>query len=119
MNLEMIKSIAYSIIGYTTLAFGVVYYYWGMNWAISVLIGGTLMLINIASLTFLWKQVFFKKSIALAVIIIIFKYAILALILWGLASFTWMKLMGFLIGIGSLIFGLLFAPVIKLIVNRN
>lgn len=119
MNLIMIKSIVFSIIGYTILACGIVYNYLGMDWAVSVFIGGLLMIINIALLTFLWKQVFFKKSIALAVIIIIFKYAILALILWSLASFTWMKLMGFLIGIGSLIFGILLAPVIKLIAVKS
>lgn len=66
------------------------------------------MLINLAGLAFVWSLIFAKKSIALAVFIIIFKYVILGMILWGLSSAQWLKPAGFLVGITSLVVAVVF-----------
>ena len=78
----------------------------GNEFALSLLIGCFLMILNLLGLAFLWKLIFSKKSIALAVLVIIFKYLILGLILWNLSESTWLNPVGFVAGLGCLLIGI-------------
>ncbi len=71
------------------------------------------MLINLLGLWILWKFIFSKKSIALVLLVIIFKYLILGLILWNLNRIPWMQPLGFILGLSSLVFGILTMLVLK------
>lgn len=86
--------------------------------AASVLIGGSIMLLNLGGLTFLWGLIFSKKSIALAVFTIIFKYVILGLILWNLGSVTWLQPIGLVLGLSSLLFAALAAVAMKSLTRK-
>lgn len=83
----------------------VLYFTSGLESAASCLFGGTVMVVNLFGLWFLWKLIFSKKSIALAVLVIIFKYLILGLILWNLNQIQWIRPLGFVLGLGSLMVG--------------
>lgn len=109
----MIKYIAISIFIYTILATAVGFLWMDQSFALSVLIGGVTMLINIFGLAFFWRLVFSKKSIALAVLIIIFKYLILAAVLWSFTSMRWLSPIGFCVGLASLIFALIVSMILK------
>mgnify|MGYP001614170302 CR=1 FL=1 len=104
----MIKNTATIIVIYTALAAWVAYFYFNLDFSLSILLGGLIMLLNLAALAYVWSRVFAKKSIALAVFIIIFKYVILGMILWGLSSAQWLKPAGFLVGITSLVVAVVF-----------
>ncbi len=103
----MIKILALSILFYTLSLAGGAYLIYGLAVSVSVLLGGLSMWINVLGLAYFWSLVFRKKSIALAAIAIIFKYLILALILWSLSSIKWLNLPAFCVGLTSLIFGVL------------
>ncbi len=109
----MIKNIAIILCIYTVLAASLIYKFWGIEQAVATLIGGLLMFVNVISLSYLWKLIISKKSIALVIVVIIFKYLILGMILWGLTSGVWLKVEGFLVGIVSLIFAILIANLQK------
>jgi hypothetical protein len=109
----MIKYIATSIFLYTLVATGAGFIWANQSFALSVLIGGITMLINIFGLAYFWSLVFSKKSIALAVLIIIFKYVILAAVLWSFTSMRWLSPIGFCVGLASLIFALIVSLVLK------
>ena len=79
----------------------------GANVAYSSLIGSGVMLVNLIGIWFFWKLVFLKKSIALAVVVIIFKYLILGLILWKFFETDWLNPVGFVAGLSSLLFGVI------------
>ena len=91
----------------------ITYIYLGSNFAISVFFGGLTVIINLAILTFFWNIIFSKKSIALAVFVIIFKYVILGMILWSLSTFGWFNIQGFLIGLAALVFSITIATLLK------
>lgn len=75
--------------------------------AFNCLVAGAIMLLNFLAITWLWKIIFNKKSIALAVLIIIFKYLILAMILWKLSSWIVLDPVGLVVGFSSLLFAAL------------
>ena len=77
------------------------------------------MLLNLAGLSFFWQLIFLKKSIALAVFVIIFKYVILGTILWNLTSAHWLKPVGFLLGLASLVFAIIVATLMKSFSSNN
>lgn len=89
--------------------------YFTSDWetSLSCLFGGAVMLLNLLGLWIVWKFIFSKKSIALAVLIIIFKYVILGLILWNLNQIQWMRPIGFVVGLSSLMFGVVCAALFK------
>ena len=115
----MIKLTAALIAFYTLLVAGIGSGYFHYDFSYSVLAGGLIMLLNLAGLAFLWSLIFSKKSIALAVFVIIFKYVILGLILWSLSSVNWLNPMGLVIGLASLIFAVLAATFIKSVSERT
>jgi hypothetical protein len=71
--------------------------------AISFAIGGVLVGLNFLILGFAWSLIFQKKLIALAVPLIVFKYAILGLIIYQLTKATSVDLLWFSMGIGSFV----------------
>lgn len=95
------------------------YLYINANFSISVLFGGFAVLLNLAALSFSWSLIFSKKSIALAVFVIIFKYLILAVILLGLSTTKWLSIIGFLTGLASLVFSIIVATIIKSVATRD
>ena len=103
----MIKILALSILIYTLSLAGGAYLIYGLAVSVSVLLGGLSMWINVLGLAYFWSLVFRKKSIALAAIAIIFKYLILALILWSLSTSKWLSPAGFCVGLTALLFGVL------------
>lgn len=73
--------------------------------------GGLVVTLNFILIGFGWKMVFQKKRVALAVLIIVFKYAILGFIIYLLVKQPWLLPLGFAAGvasimIASLIYGL-------------
>lgn len=114
----MIKLTAIFIAIYTLVLAGGSYFTWNtggqdFSMAMSVLLGGGIMLLNLGGLALMWSMLFSKKPIALAVFIIIFKYVILGLILWNLGSVTWLRPVGLLLGLSSLLFAVLAAVAVK------
>jgi len=71
--------------------------------AASFFIGGLLILLNVWALTFVWKRIIQKKFIALPVSVIVFKYAILGLIIYQVSKVPWLNPLCFSAGLGSLI----------------
>ena len=109
----MIKNIFFLITAYTLVGGIIFLYKFSAEMAISFVIGGLTMLINMAGLVWFWRLVIYKKSIALVVIIIIFKYLILGIILWSLASIKWLSPVAFVSGLAALLFAIIFALIIK------
>lgn len=70
---------------------------------ISIVLGGSLMGLNTILLLWSWSQVFAKKSIALAVGVIVFKYALLGVFIYQALVSNWINPLGFLIGILTLL----------------
>lgn len=109
----MIKITAIYTFIFSILLAAVLYYVSSSEMAWSCLFGAAVMLLNLLGLWILWKFIFSKKSIALAVLVIIFKYLILGLILWNLNQIQWMRPIGFISGLSSLMFGVVCAALLK------
>lgn len=71
--------------------------------AASFAVGSTLILLNVAILGFVWFYVIQKKLIALSLTIIVFKYAILGVIIYKLLSYEWLSESWLCVGLGSLV----------------
>ena len=109
----MIKYIILSIVIYTALLSGFSYTLFDKNLGIGVIFGGLTVLTSLGGLAWHWYIIIKKKLIALALLIIIFKYLILIALLWSVYSFKWIDPIGFCLGLTALIFSLLVALVIK------
>lgn len=90
----MIKQIAQVQILLSLVAAVILLIFASQAAAISCLIVSALLLINLFGLYMFWKVVFFKKSIALGLLIIIFKYPLIALVLWQMSQQTWVHPVG-------------------------
>ena len=115
----MINKIARIVIAYAVIASFAAYFYLVISFSVNVFIGSTTVLLNLAALSFSWKRIFSKKTIALAVFVIIFKYVILGMILWGLSVAGWLNVIGFLVGVASLLFSVFAVMLIKSLSNEN
>lgn len=115
----MINYIAASVVVYGFAASIASYFYFGVGFSANVTIGALIVLLNLAALSFSWKRIFSKKSIALAIFVIIFKYVILGMILWGLSVSGWLNVIGFLVGLASLLFSVFTAMLIKSLKREN
>lgn len=109
----MIKFVAIISFISSVLLASLLYFTSGFETAASCLFGGGVMVLNLFGLWFLWKLIFSKKSIALAVLVIIFKYLILGLILWNLNQIQWIRPLGFVVGLSSLMFGVVCGALFK------
>lgn len=115
----MIKYLALSIILYSLVASVAGYFWVSPSFSLSSLIGGLTILVNLLTLAFFWSRVFEKKSIALSLILIIFKYLILGLVLWSFASIRGLSPIGFCVGMGSLIFALMASLIFNRYAKKN
>lgn len=78
-------------------------YLYGTPTALSVTWGSALMGSNLILLLWAWKRIFVKKLIALAVSVIVFKYAILIAMLYLTITKQWAEPKAFVFGLGSLL----------------
>lgn len=114
----MIKLLATSMFAYTITATLISYFLISNEYAIGVFVGGITMLVNLGGLAAFWKLIFSKKLIALAMLIIIFKYLILAVVLWALYTYKWLNPVGFFIGLASLLFGVFMLLIVKQLLKK-
>ena len=69
--------------------------------------GAGLILLNVAVLAFVWLYLIQKKLVAVSLTIIVFKYAILGVIIYKLLNLEWIQQSWFCVGLGSLVFSTL------------
>lgn len=115
----MIKQSAILIFIYSLIISAVLFFTKGYPSAISCMAGGSLMLINLLGLSFIWGQIFSKKSTALAALTILLKYLGLGLLLWAFSSFSWMEPIGFILGLSTLILSILSMTAVKSFVRKS
>lgn len=70
---------------------------------LSLLLGVGTILLNFLLLAWGWSLIFKKKLIALAVGIIVFKYAILGIIIYRIVNEPWFQPLWFSLGIASFV----------------
>ena len=114
----MVKLLAISIVIYGVGGAAIASYLSGPAFASALAVGAGTILINVLGLAVFWRLIFSKKSIALAVSVIIFKYLFLAVILWSLWSAKAVNVLGFVVGLGSLLFAVLILPIAKKINSK-
>lgn len=76
--------------------------------AASFALGCGFVLVNVMLTAFVWSRLIQKKLIALSVTIIVFKYAILGIIIYKLLSLAWVNVAWLCVGLGSLVVSSLF-----------
>ncbi|MCB9027161.1 MAG: hypothetical protein H6625_12635 [Bdellovibrionaceae bacterium] len=81
-----------------------VYSFWDLNDALSCMAGEILVGFNLLALIWAWQRIFERKGLALAVGVIVFKYAILITSIYFLIAYQKVSAFGFLMGCGVLIF---------------
>jgi hypothetical protein len=114
----MLKNISIWVL-FSAVAFGILGKNTTENAFIDSLAAGTaIVLFNLAGLTLIWRMIFSKKYIALAAFAIIFKYLILGMILWKLSSAKWLNSTGLLLGLLTLVTGVLLATLQKSISEK-
>lgn len=86
-----------------TLLAGLFLAFYAPHHAISFLSGSFLILLSFFLLRVGFGLIFQKKLIALAIGIIVFKYAILGIIIFTLVKQTWFSPLGFSLGVASFI----------------
>ncbi len=92
---------AHSLVAATFFIMAVVFY--SPHYALSVFSGALLMGFNLAVLIWTWGQIIQKKSVALAATAIVFKYAILAIVIVQLLSRDLVHPIGFFVGLSTLL----------------
>lgn len=70
---------------------------------LSFLVGGLLIFVNFVFLSSGWSLIFKKKLIALAVLLIVIKYAILGIIIYHAVRDSWVEPVWFALGISSFV----------------
>jgi hypothetical protein len=76
--------------------------------AASFAIGSGIVFLNVLSLAFTFNRVIQKKLIALSISIIVFKYAILGIIIYKLLGLAWVDRLWLCVGLASLVVSALF-----------
>lgn len=112
-NRKMINFIVLATIVWG-LVFATICYLLKFNDAtISIIAGVFGLIINFLVLSLAWKLIFLKKSIALAVLVIIFKYLILALVLWAISTAPWFEPVGFVLALASFLLAIVCSTIFK------
>ncbi|MBO9668291.1 MAG: hypothetical protein J7501_15935 [Bdellovibrio sp.] len=81
--------------------------------AVSFLVGSGLILLSFFLLGIGWSLIFKKKLIALAVGIIVFKYAILGIIIFTIVKRPWFDPLWFAMGVASFVLSAIFYAVMQ------
>ncbi len=103
MRLFIIIQLAVTLIGSLILAEGR-----DNQSAASFALGSGVVLFNVISLAFTYSRMIQKKLIALSLFIIVFKYAILGIIIYKLLSIAWVDRIWLCVGLSSLVVSALF-----------
>lgn len=106
--MENMKLFVIVQIAITALGSVILYPAKGFDGAASFTMGCGLVLFNVLSLAWAWSRLFQKKLIALAALIIVFKYAILGTIIYKLLSLSWVDKLWLCAGLSSLVVSALF-----------
>ena len=93
----MIKKIAIFNSALALCVSVIFFIFMNQNVAISCLVTSFLLIINLLGLYTFWRIVFFKKSIALGLLIIIFKYPLIAYCIWQMSRQSWANPFGILV----------------------
>ena len=96
MKLILLSQVIVTIVGSLLLA-----YFAAMPQAFSYAAGSGLILFSFILLGWSWGLIFSKKMIALAIGIIVFKYAILGIIIYTLVRLNWFVPLWFAFGVSS------------------
>lgn len=72
------------------------------QWAISFGVGSLFSIFNAALLGFVWQCILNKKRIALAISVIVFKYAFFIVLIYRMATSKSLDLVGLSLGIASI-----------------
>lgn len=96
MKLILISQGLFTILGSLLLA-----YFAAMPQAFSYAAGAGTIFLSVVLLAWGWGLIFSKKMIALAIGIIVFKYAILGIIIYTLVHLHWFAPLWFAMGIAS------------------
>lgn len=99
------------LIGIIVLFSLLLHRFYNLEQAVWCILGGLTMLLNWWVLVWAWKRIFLKKSIALAVSVIVFKYSILGFIVYYAVTATKERPIGFVVGLSSIV---LVMPVVAL-----
>jgi hypothetical protein len=78
-------------------------YFNASNHALSYFCGSGMLLLSIFLMGIGWGLIFQKKLIALAVSVIVFKYAILGIIIFTIVGLPWFNPLWFAIGVASFV----------------
>lgn len=87
----------------TVLFGGLLYVFSASQHSYSFISGALTIFLSFFLLGIGWKLIFQKKLIALAVTIIVFKYAILGIIIFRLRDLSWFEPLWFALGVSSFI----------------
>lgn len=102
------KTILKSQVFLGLLGFLSLFRYGAPSAAFSFISGSGLMLISFLLLYIGWRLIFKKKLVALAIMVIVFKYAILGIIIFTIVKLPWFHAEWFLIGVASFVLSALF-----------
>lgn len=79
----------------------------GQNKMLSFALGASLQWLNVLILSIVWAQILKKKLIALYGLIIVFKYAILGVIIYRIFQLPWISIGYFVAGLSTLVVAVL------------
>jgi hypothetical protein len=92
----MIKKIAATILVLSLFVSSMLFVFMNQNAAISCFFTSMVLILNMTGLYIFWQIVFLKKSIALGLLIIIFKYPLIAYCIWQMSKQSWVNPIGIL-----------------------
>lgn len=92
----------------TLLGAALVWHFATYQAALSFFVGSATLFLSLLMLGIGYGLIFKKKLVALAIGIIVFKYAILGIIIFALVKFHWFNPLWFSLGLASLVFSALF-----------
>lgn len=115
----MIKNITIWILVMTLLLVFFSYNSEAVGFSKSLLIGSAISMGNLLGLYFIWSLIIFKKNVALAALTIIFKYVVLGLILWKMASIQELNPIGLILGLSTLVVAILLATAQKALFKKH
>lgn len=79
------------------------YFLGSKEMAVSFLIGATTILVNYLLLMWSWTQIIYKKSIAMGFFVIVFKYAILAAVVYSAHQAGLIHQMALVVGLATIL----------------
>ncbi len=115
----MIKLTAAMLVFFLILISATLQYFLGFRAALSCIAGGMIMLVNLFGLYVVWTRIFAKKSVAIAVLGILVKYAVLGYFFWAMSNSSWIHPLGFVLGLSTLLFAILSMTVVKSFVRKT